>query len=136
MLRRLLVSNAAVLFALSALAASATPSTAKDIMNAFCCTPGATATITSKGGGVPCFDSQEHMDAAQKAASENDNYGFADAARYATVLRAGERVRYLENASNWHGGAVRIRILTGSDAGVGCWVPGYMDNVVKDIQGE
>lgn len=111
-----------------------------DLMNELCC-GNATARITTKGAGTPCYFSTDNMESAEKAASQNDTYGFAEATTGKSVtLIAGEHLRFLENKAGGFfsnpGGAVKIRIESGADAGVGCWLPGYLENVVKDIHEE
>ncbi|MGA8476258.1 MAG: hypothetical protein WB681_14500 [Candidatus Cybelea sp.] len=130
--------------ALTAMVAGLRPALADDrkIMDAFCCHGGATAIITTKGGdGVPCYFQTDDMEKAVSAAAEKDSYGFADATNGKSVmLAAGEHVRFLDNKAGGLfsnvGGAVKMRIESGPNARVGCWVPGYLKGVVKDIRGE
>ena len=124
------------------LAAGLHPAVADDrgIWDVFCC-KGATAVVTTKGGdGVPCYFQTGDMENAENAASEKDSYGYADATNGKSVtLAAGEHVRFLDNKAGGmgvSGEAVKIQIESGPNAGVGCWVPGYLKGVVKDIRGK
>jgi hypothetical protein len=98
--------------------------------------PGQTAIITTKGGeGVPCYDSVNNLNTAEDAGANHDTFGFNDVTdHHAVFLHAGEHVRVIDNSSDAPGGAVRLRIESGADAGTGCWVAGYTENVVKDIR--
>jgi hypothetical protein len=110
---------------------------AADVFNAFG-EPGDTAMITKSGDSTLCYDSTDAMAQAAKAASVNDSYGFKEAVTgHAILLHAGNRVLLLGNSGAWNGknyGAVQFRVTSGSNAGVACWVPGYLENLVNNIR--
>jgi hypothetical protein len=97
---------------------------------------GDSATITARGDGIPCFASTDGIGAAEKAADAKDSYGPAEALQGAVRLKAGDRVLLIDSATPSFGEMdLRFRILSGSNAGVACWISSDYDrSIVKNIK--
>jgi len=85
---------------------------------------GTTAILGKGADGVPCAQTRQKLRAAYDASEKHDDEGVQEALAGGTLLKRGERVLVIDNATGsgiMEGIDVRIRILSGADAHLACW---------------
>ena len=81
---------------------------------------GQTAQIGKNGDGWLCFNNKESLNDFVKADVNNDKFGAAEAAHNAIALHRGQHIRTIEASGSPI--LLRVRIESGDDTGVTCWV--------------